>query len=181
MADLKAPAFDPQKFAKWWMMLSSGTTLAFQPLASMQATSSSVIPRRGLLLWNQRWNQTGGPEWKNPCVATDYCRVRSLPPQPASPAPAEFTHRNLKNARQLRAFAIKWTVSGLPIWQIEGLKRRKSLAACRNIPVFGRPALETGSMITTAWRETQSLTVTGDAVIDGPRGVAIRAHPRNLG
>jgi len=43
----------------------------------------------------------------------------------------------------LRAFAIKWTVSGLPIWQIEGLKRRKSLAACRNIPVFGRPALET--------------------------------------
>jgi hypothetical protein len=39
--------------------------------------------RRGLLLWNQRWNQTAGPEWKNPCVATDYCRVRSLPPQPA--------------------------------------------------------------------------------------------------
>jgi hypothetical protein len=70
-------------------------------------------------------------------------RVRILPGQPASPAPAEFTHRNLKNARQLRAFAIKWTVSGLPIWQIEGLKRRKSLAACRNIPVFGRPALET--------------------------------------
>ena len=35
MADLKAPAFDPQKFAKLWMMLSSGTTLAFQPLASM--------------------------------------------------------------------------------------------------------------------------------------------------
>ncbi|WP_298109066.1 hypothetical protein [Bradyrhizobium sp.] len=35
MADLKAPAFDPQKLAKCWMMLSSGTTpLAFQPLAS---------------------------------------------------------------------------------------------------------------------------------------------------
>ena len=35
MADLKAPAFDPKKFAKWWMMLSSGTTLACQPLASI--------------------------------------------------------------------------------------------------------------------------------------------------
>jgi hypothetical protein len=35
MADVKAPAFDPQKFAKWWMMLSSGTKLAFQPSASM--------------------------------------------------------------------------------------------------------------------------------------------------
>jgi hypothetical protein len=35
MADLKAPAFDAQKFAKWWMMLGSGTMLAFQPLASI--------------------------------------------------------------------------------------------------------------------------------------------------
>lgn len=28
-------------------------------------------------------------------------------PQPTSPTPAEFIHRNLKNARQLWAFAIQ--------------------------------------------------------------------------
>ncbi len=114
----------------------------------------------------------------------------------------QSSHRNLKNTRQLRAFAIQWTVSGLPIWQIEGPKRRKSLGAYRNIPVFGRPALETGfdqhcvTDLAVEYRQIlrygagnlgmpsprcQSLTVTGDAVIDGRRGVAIRAHPRNLG
>jgi hypothetical protein len=47
-------------------------------------------------------------------------------------------------------------------------------------PILGDDGRRLGSIL-TAWRETQSLTVTGDAVIDGPRGVAIRAHPRNLG
>jgi hypothetical protein len=81
MADFKAPAFDPQKFAKWWMCSARERRSLSSPWPRCRSPRRRSF-RRGLLLWNQRWNQTGGPEWKNPCVATDYCRVRSLPPQP---------------------------------------------------------------------------------------------------
>ena len=99
--------------------------------------------------------------------------VRSaLRRQPGSAALAEAVPTTGKNARQQRAFLIWRTVSSLPISPTAGRNCRKSLATCRNIPIFGRRRPETGF---------DPHCVAGDAVIDGPRGVAIRAHPRNLG
>src|SRR6266404_3732418 len=72
-------------------------------------------------------------------------RVRSaLRRQPGSPALREAVPDSRRNARQQRAFLIQRTVSSLPISPAEGRNCQKSLATCRNIPVFGRRQPETG-------------------------------------
>lgn len=54
-------------------------------------------------LWNQRWNQAGGPEGKSPYAAADYCKVRSLPPQPVLRLLSSL-YKRLCSRRSLGAF-----------------------------------------------------------------------------
>jgi hypothetical protein len=70
--------------------------------------------------------------------------VRILPPQPGSPTVRETAPDTRRNARQWRAFAIRWAVSRLPIQRISRRILRKAPATTANIPVFGRPVPETG-------------------------------------
>jgi hypothetical protein len=81
MADLKAPAFDPQKLAKWWMDARSGTTLASQPLASMHAASSSVIPTRAFALESKM--ESNGRAGMEKSLCGNGLFQGSIPPAPA--------------------------------------------------------------------------------------------------
>jgi hypothetical protein len=83
-------------------------------------------------------------------------RVRSaLRRQPASPALRETVPNSRRNARQQRAFLIHRPVSSIPISPTAGRNCQKSLATCRNIPIFGRRRPETGfdphCMAETIW------------------------------
>jgi len=70
----------------------SGREAGRRPCGSFSARDCRFKARGGWRrgLWNQRWNQAGGSQGKSPCASTDYCRVRSLPPQPDRPLPLKL-------------------------------------------------------------------------------------------
>ena len=91
---------------------------------------------------NQRWNQRQSTDSRKPCATGISCMVRSLPPQPASAAFGPVP-KAAKKARKQQAFANSPLVSTFPFRCVGRPNYRKSPANSANIPVFGRPRLET--------------------------------------
>jgi hypothetical protein len=61
MADLKAPAFDPQKFAKWWMDARLGNDTRF-PAPGLDVRRLAIGHSDERFCFGIKDEETGGPE-----------------------------------------------------------------------------------------------------------------------